>query len=91
LCDEKEWNGMPRKTFGPKTEEVKGGWRHLHNEELHALQSFPDIRVIKLRRMSWGCMGDERNAYRIVVGKPEGTSVLGWRGIDVCSVKVEPK
>jgi hypothetical protein len=39
--------------FGPKTKEVKGGWRKLHNEELHNLYSSPSInRKIKTRRIS---------------------------------------
>jgi hypothetical protein len=38
--------------FGPKREEVAGGWRRLHNEELHNLYTSQDIiRVIKSRRM----------------------------------------
>jgi hypothetical protein len=41
-----------RKIFGPKREEVAGGWRRLHSEELHNLYASPNIiRVIKLRRM----------------------------------------
>jgi hypothetical protein len=37
-----------RRTFGPKRDEVAGGWRRLHNEELHNLYASPDIvRVIK--------------------------------------------
>jgi hypothetical protein len=40
--------------FGPKGDEVIGGWRKLHNEELHGLYSSPSlIRVIKARMMSW--------------------------------------
>jgi hypothetical protein len=40
--------------FGPKGEEVEGGWRRLHNEELHNLDASPDIiRVIKSRRMKY--------------------------------------
>jgi hypothetical protein len=43
-----------RKIFGPKREEVAGGWRRLHNEELHNLYASPNIiRVIKSRRMRW--------------------------------------
>jgi hypothetical protein len=31
-----------RRIFGPKRDEVTGGWRKLHNEELHGLYSSPD-------------------------------------------------
>jgi hypothetical protein len=35
-------------------QKVTGGWRKLHNEELHNLYSSPSIiRIIKSRRMSW--------------------------------------
>jgi hypothetical protein len=56
---------------------VTGGCRKLHNEELHKLYSLPNIiTMIKLRRMRWAGhvarIGAKRNAYRIVVGKPEG-------------------
>jgi hypothetical protein len=41
-----------RRICGPKREEVAGGWRSLHNEELHNMYASPYIiRVIKLRRM----------------------------------------
>jgi hypothetical protein len=43
-----------RRMFGPKREEVAGGWRGLHNEELHNLYASPNvIRGIKLRKMRW--------------------------------------
>jgi hypothetical protein len=47
-------NMVLRRTFGPKKDEVIGGWRKLHNEELHNLYSFPSIiRMIISRRMRW--------------------------------------
>jgi hypothetical protein len=54
----------------------------LHNEELHNLYSSPSIiRIIKSRRMGWAGhverMGEKRNVYRLLVGKPEGKRPLG--------------
>jgi hypothetical protein len=71
-----------RRTFGPKRDEVTGGWRKLHNEELRDLYSSPSlIRIIKSRRMRWAGhvarMGEKRNAYRLLVRKPEGKRQLG--------------
>jgi hypothetical protein len=68
--------------FGPKRDEVTGEWRKLHNEELHDLYSSPSIITrIKVRRMRWAGhvarMGEKRNAYRLLVGKPEGKKPLG--------------
>jgi hypothetical protein len=66
-----------RRIFGPKRDAVTGEWRKLHNEELHNLYSSPDIiRQVKSRRMRWAGhvarMGEERKAYKVLVGKPEG-------------------
>jgi hypothetical protein len=71
-----------RRIFGPKRDEVTGEWRKLHIEELHYLYSSPSIiRIIKARRMRWAGhvvrMGENRNAYRLLVGKPEGRRPLG--------------
>jgi hypothetical protein len=45
-------NRVLRRIFRPKRKEVVGGWRRLHNEELHDLYASGDIiRVRKLRRM----------------------------------------
>jgi hypothetical protein len=47
-------NRVLRRIFGPKRDEVTGGWRKLHNEELHDLYSSPSIiRIITSRRMRW--------------------------------------
>jgi hypothetical protein len=45
-------NRVLRRIFGPKREKVAGGWRRLHNEELHDLYfSLNIIRVFNSRRM----------------------------------------
>jgi hypothetical protein len=75
-------NRVLRRIFVPKRDEVTGGWRKLHNEELLNLYSSPSIiRIIKSRRMRWAGhvarMGEKRNAYRILVGKPEAKETTG--------------
>jgi hypothetical protein len=63
-------NRVLRRILGPKRDGVTGGWRKLHNEELHNLYSSPGIiRIIKSRRMRWAGhvarMGEKRNVYRL--------------------------
>ena len=73
--------------FGPNRDEVTGEWRRLHNKELYAVYSPNIIRVIKSRRLRWvghvARMGEMRNAYRVLVEKPEGRRPLGRRSLDV--------
>jgi hypothetical protein len=74
-------NKVLRRIFVPRRDEVTGELRRLHNEELNDLYSSPSIvRVIK-SRMRWvghmAHMGEERGAYRVLVGKPEGKRPLG--------------
>jgi hypothetical protein len=45
-------NRVLGRIFGPRRDEVTGGWRNLHNEELHNLYYSPSIiRIIKSRRI----------------------------------------
>jgi hypothetical protein len=64
------------KIFQCKREEVAGGWRRLHNEELHNI-----VREIKSRRMRWAGriarMVGMRNGYNILFGKPDGNRPVG--------------
>jgi hypothetical protein len=70
-----------RRVFGLKRDEVIGDWRKLHNEKLHNLYSSPSIiGMIKSRSIKWAghaARRGRRNAYRILVGKPERKKPLG--------------
>ncbi|KAJ4443481.1 hypothetical protein ANN_05153 [Periplaneta americana] len=75
-------NKVLRKICEAKRDEVTGEWRKLHNAELHALYSSPDIiRNVKSRRLRWAGrvarMGESKNEYRVLVGRPEGKRPLG--------------
>jgi hypothetical protein len=69
-----------RRIFGPKNE-MTGCWRKLHTEELRNMFSLQAIiRMTMSREMRWSVqvahMGEKRNAYRILVAKPEGKRPL---------------
>jgi hypothetical protein len=71
-----------RRMFGPKRDEIIGGWRKLYNDELHNLYSSPNITImVKSRKMrgtgNIACMGDRRNAYWVSVEKTERQKPLG--------------
>jgi hypothetical protein len=71
-----------RRIFGPKRDEVTGEWRKLHNEEFCDLYSSPSIiRMIKSMRMRLAGhvarIGEKRNAYRLLVERPEEKRPLG--------------
>jgi hypothetical protein len=73
-------NRVLGRMFGPKRDDVTGDWK-LHIEELHNLYSCPNtIRQTKSRRIRWAVhvarMGENRKAYRVVVGKPAGKRPL---------------
>jgi hypothetical protein len=75
-------NRVLRRIFGPKREEVAGGRRKVHKDDLLNLHSWTNIiRMIKSKRMRWAGhvarMTEKRNAYRILMGTSEGKRPLG--------------
>ena len=97
-------NKVLRKIFGAKRDEITGEWRKLHNSELHALYSSPNvIRNLKSRRLRWAGhvarMEQYRNAYRVLVGKPgskrpSGSSRHRWEDnikMDLREVGCDPR
>jgi hypothetical protein len=73
-----------RRIFGPKRDEIVGGWRKLHNQELCNLYTSPNvlvIRMIKSRRTKWpryvADIREKRNMYRTLVENPEEKRLLG--------------
>jgi hypothetical protein len=75
-------NKVLRRILGPKRDEVTREWGRLHNKELYALYSLPNIiRVMKSRRLRWAGhvarIGERRGAYKALVGKPDGRRPLG--------------
>ena len=75
-------NRVLRRIFGPKTDELTGEWRKLHNEDLNDLYcSRSVVWVIKSKRMRWvghvARMGERRGVYRVLVGEPEGKRPFG--------------
>jgi hypothetical protein len=77
-------NKVLRRIFDPKVGESGGGWRRLHNEELHKLHTSKNsIQVIKSRSMKWvghvAHVGEMSNAYNTLVGKSERKRPLGRR------------
>jgi hypothetical protein len=74
-------NRVLRRIFGSKRDGVTGGWRKLYNEELYNLYSSPSIIRIVKSGMRWTGhvmrMGEKRNVYSLLVGKPERKRPLG--------------
>jgi hypothetical protein len=74
-------NRVLRRIFGPNRDEVTGGWRKLHNEELHNLYSSPSIiRIIHSKRMRCAGhvarMGEKGKTCKRLVEKSEGNRPL---------------
>jgi len=75
-------NRALRRIFVSKRDEVTEEWRKLHNEELNVPYCSPNtLRVIKSRLIRWAghvaCMGERRDVYVVLVGKPGGKRPLG--------------
>jgi hypothetical protein len=75
-------NRVLRRIFVPKWDGVTGGWRKLHNDDLHNLYPPPSIiGIIKSRMMRWvghvARIGEKRNVHRLLVGKPVENRPLG--------------
>jgi hypothetical protein len=73
-------NRVLRKIFGPKREKAAGGWRRLHNEELHNLYASPNIiMVLTSRCMRWAghvaLMGELRIVHVTLVRKYQGKRI----------------
>jgi hypothetical protein len=73
-------NRVLRRIFGPKRDEVTGGWRELHNEELRDLSQSIN-KMTKSKRIRWvghvARIGEKRIVYWLLVGKPERRRPLG--------------
>jgi len=81
-------NRMLTKISGHKANKVTGKWRRLRTEELYDLYSTPNIfPVIISRGMRWAgheaCMGENRDAYRVLAGKTAVRDHLEDQGVDV--------
>jgi hypothetical protein len=74
-------NRVLRIIFRPRRVEVTGGWRKLHNEELHDLYSSSSIITVIKSRMRWvghvARMEKKSTAYRLLVETPERRRPLG--------------
>jgi hypothetical protein len=80
-------NSVLRRIFGPKRDEVTGGWRELHNEELNDLYCSPTVVVvIKSRIMRWAgyvaCMGGEEECAGVLWRNLRERDHWGDPGID---------
>jgi hypothetical protein len=67
---------VPRRIFGPRRDDVTGDGENCITRSIFFLYSSPSIiRIITPRRMRWtghvARMGENRNVYKLLVGKSE--------------------
>jgi hypothetical protein len=80
-------NRVLRRIFGPKRDDVAGGWRRLHYKELHNLYASPNIiRVNKSKRVRWerhvARKGNVRNSTKFFSENPKGRRNSKDLGVD---------
>jgi len=77
-------NGVLRRIFGPKRDEVTGKWKKLLSDELYSSPNI--VRMIKSRRMGWAGhvtrMGKRKIVYRVWWGNVRERDHWGHLGID---------
>jgi hypothetical protein len=66
-----------RRIFGLMRDKVTGSWRSLYSEEFHDLYASPNIARVMRWAEHVACLGEMRNVYKILLGKPEGKRLLG--------------
>jgi hypothetical protein len=80
-------NRVLRRIFGPKRDKVTGGWRKLHNEELHILHSSQNI-ITQIKSRRTRCAGhvarkeEEKNMYKVLMESQKEGDHLGVKGVD---------
>jgi hypothetical protein len=74
-------NRVLSRIFGSKRDEMMGGWRKLHNKELHELYSSTSVIIMNRSRGGWWrhvvLMEEKRNVHRLFVIKLKGKRPLG--------------
>jgi hypothetical protein len=71
-------NRVLRRIFGPKRDEVTGGWKKLHNEELHICTHLQILLGTSNQGESggWDVHGRVEESVQGFDGKPEGNRPL---------------
>jgi hypothetical protein len=80
-------NRVLRRIFGPKKDDVTGGWRKLHDEELHNSHSSPSMIKSRMMRRAGNAarMGEKRDARKTKGKRPLGRPRCRW----VDNIKME--